>query len=75
MLMTQNRNKNFFLGGKTTDMHKKKLKTLLCMVKSVNKKFLFFCLQFSFKCQVVRAQIYDMNAHILLEVTNVSYAL
>ena len=49
MLMAQNRNNKFFLGGKTTDMEEKKLKTLLCMVYSVNKKFLFFCLQFSFK--------------------------
>ena len=29
-------------------MQEKKLKTLLCMILSVNKKFLFFCLQFSF---------------------------
>ena len=28
----QNRNKKFFLGGKTIDMQEKKLKTLLCMV-------------------------------------------
>ena len=49
MLMAQNRNKNIFLGGKTTGMQEKKLKTLLCMVLSVNKKILFFCLQFPFK--------------------------
>ena len=52
MMMAQNRNKKFFLGGKTTDTHEKKLKTLFCLVLSVNKKFLFFCLQFSFNVRL-----------------------
>ena len=49
MLMAQNRSKKIFLSGKTTDMQEKKVENIIVHGPSVNKKFLFFCLQFSFK--------------------------
>ena len=49
MLMAQNRNKNIFLGGKTTDMpERKKVENIIVHGLKCKLKMLIFCLQFAF---------------------------